>query len=77
MKELVKKTTFIKATFNCSTARKMFKYGVFSGPYFPVFGWNTEIYHKSPYSRPNTGKYGPENTPYLDSFHGISCLNGR
>ena len=22
----------------------MFKYGVFSGPYFPVFGLNTEIY---------------------------------
>ena len=32
----------------------MFKYGVFSGPYFPVFGLNTEIYsiklRKSPYS---------------------------
>ena len=26
--------------------------GVFSGPYFPVFS-------------PNTGKYGPEKTPYL------------
>ena len=22
----------------------MFKYGVISGPYFPVFGLNTEIY---------------------------------
>ena len=30
--------------------------GVFSGPYFPVF-------------TPNTGKYGPEKTPYLDTFH--------
>ena len=30
-----------------STAGKVFKYGVFSGPYFPVFGLNT-------------GKYGPE-----------------
>ena len=29
------------------TARKMPIYGVFSGPYFPVFGLNT-------------GKYGPE-----------------
>ena len=28
----------------------MSKYGVFSGPYFPVFGLNT-------------GKYGPEKTP--------------
>ena len=26
------------------TARKVAKYGVFSGPYFPVFGLNTEIY---------------------------------
>ena len=31
----------------------MFKYGVISGPYFPIF----EL---------NTGKYGPEITPYLD-----------
>ena len=34
----------------------MSKYGVFSGPYFPIFGLNT-------------GKYGPEKTPYLDTFH--------
>ena len=34
----------------------MSKYGVFSGPYFPVFGMNT-------------GKYGPEKAPYLDTFH--------
>ena len=26
------------------TARIMAKYGVFSGPHFPVFGVNTEIY---------------------------------
>ena len=26
------------------TAWKVYKYGVFSGPYFPVFGLNTEIY---------------------------------
>ena len=36
----------------------MSKYGVFSGPYFFVFS-------------PNTGKYGPENTPYLDTFHAV------
>ena len=33
----------------------MSKYGVFSGLHFPVFGLNT-------------GKYGPEETPYLDTF---------
>ena len=30
----------------------------FSGPYFPVFG-------------PNAGKYGLEETPYLDTFHAV------
>ena len=40
-------------------ARKVSKYGVFSGPYFPpVFGLNTR-------------KYEPEETPYLDKFHGV------
>ena len=38
-----------------STARKVSKYGVFSGSSFPVSGLNAE-------------KYGPEKTPYLDSF---------
>ena len=37
----------------------MSKYGVFSGPYFPVFSQNT-------------GKYVPEKTPYLDTFHAVS-----
>ena len=37
----------------------MSKYGVISGPYFPVFGLNT-------------GKYGPEITPYLDTFHSVN-----
>ena len=44
--------------FNDSTAWKVSKYGVISGPYFPVFGLNT-------------GKYGPEITPYLDTFHAV------
>ena len=30
----------------------------FSGPYFSVFGLNT-------------GKYGPEKTPYLNTFHAV------
>ena len=36
----------------------MSRYGVISGPHFPVFGLNT-------------GKYGPEITPYLDAFHAV------
>ena len=38
------------------TVWKVSKYVVFSGPYFPVFGLNT-------------GLYGQEKTPYLDTFH--------
>ena len=34
----------------------MSNYAVISGLYFPVFGLNA-------------GKYGPEKTPYLDTFH--------
>ena len=41
-----------------NTAWKVSKYGVISGPYFPVLGLNT-------------GKYGPEITPYLDPFHAV------
>ena len=44
-----------------NTAWKVFKYGVFSGPYFPVF----EL---------NTGKYGPEKTQYLDTFHTVRSI---
>ena len=39
----------------------MAKYGVISGPYFPVFSQNTE-------------KYGPETTPYFDTFHVVLKL---
>ena len=36
----------------------MSKYGVVSGPYFPVFS-------------PNLGKYGLEITPYLETFYTV------
>ena len=39
----------------------MLEYGVFSGPYFLVFS-------------PNTGKYGPEKTPYLETFLAHSAI---
>ena len=39
----------------------MSKYGVFSGPYLPVFGLKT-------------GKYGPEKTPYSDTFHAVNMV---
>ena len=40
------------------TAWKVSKNGVSVGPSFPAF-WL------------NTGKYGPEKTPYLDTFHAV------
>ena len=36
----------------------------FSGPYFPVFGENAE-------------KYGPEETPILDTFHVVIAIGKR
>ena len=39
----------------------MSKYGGISGPYFPVLGLNT-------------GKYGPEITPYLNTFHAVFMM---
>ena len=36
----------------------MSKYGDISGPYSPVFS-------------PSAGKYGPEITPYLDTFRAV------
>ena len=57
---------FLKCLSLClskrNTAWKVSKNRVFSGPYFPVFGLNT-------------GKYGPEKTPYLDIFHAVIVLN--
>ena len=44
-----------------NTAWKVSKYGVFSGPYFPVIGLST-------------GKYGLEKTPYFDTFHAVKVL---
>ena len=44
----------------------------FSGPYFPVFGLNTEIYYIFLYSVQYTGTYGPEKTLYLDNFRAVS-----
>ena len=49
----------------------MSKYGVISGMYFPVFGLNSEIYSEIFIFSPNTGKCGPEITPYLDTFHAV------
>ena len=53
----------------------MSKNGVISVPYFPAFGLNTERYfvYLSVFSL-NAGKYGPEVTPFLDTFHAVFIL---
>ena len=53
------------------TLREVSKYGVFSGPYFPAFGLNTEGYSVSFHIQSECGKYGPEKTPYLDNFQAV------
>ena len=58
--------------FSQQLLREVSKYGVISGPYFPVFGLNTERYGVLRIFSPDTGIYGPEITLYLDTFHAVS-----
>ena len=52
----------------------MSKYGVISGPYFPAFGLNTEIYGVNLRIQSEYRKDGPEITPYLDTFQAVPLL---
>ena len=59
--EISEQLNIVSHFWEKDTACKLSKYGVFSGPYFPVFGLNT-------------GKYELEKTPHLEtvnltSFH--------
>ena len=47
------------------------KYGVFSSPYFPAFGLNTERYEVSLHFQSECGKIRTRKTPYLDIFHAV------
>ena len=55
----VEREISVHSIYFVHTAWKVSKYGVISGLYFPAF----EL---------NTGKYGPEITPYLDTFHAVA-----
>ena len=44
----------------------MSKYGVISGPYFPVLGLSV--------FSPNKRKYRPEITPYLNTFYAVDKI---
>ena len=52
-------------TFKKMRCVKVSKYGVFSGPYFPVFGLNMDIYGVNLRIEP------AEKTPHLDTFHAM------
>ena len=56
---------------NSITTKKVSKYGVFSGPYFPVFGRNTEIYRVNLRIQSEYRKIRTRKTPYLDTFHAV------
>ena len=71
-KLLDKLAEYRKSLTTWDTAWKVSKYGVISGPYFPAFGLKTGK-SLSIFS-PNAGKYGPEITPYLDTFHAVGAL---
>ena len=49
---------FLYWNFCNVTARKVSKYKIFFGPYFPIIGLNTR-------------KSGPAKIPYLDTFHAV------
>ena len=50
------------------------KYGVFSGPYFPSFGLNTERYGVSLRIQSECGEIETRKTPNTDTFHAVSVL---
>ena len=54
----IKSSLILPRTCLLSIYPKVPKYGVIFGPYFLVFGLNTE-------------KYRPEISPYLDTFHAV------
>ena len=56
------------------TVWKVSTYGVFSGPYFSAFGLNRRDMEYLSVFSPNAEKYGPEKTPYLDTFHAVNEL---
>ena len=49
----------------------MSKYGVISGPYFPVFGLSIEIYFINLCIQSKYRKIGTRKTPHLDTFYAV------
>ena len=58
-----------------STCVKSVQIRSFSGPYFPVFGLNTERYFVSLRIQSEYGKIRTKKTPYLDTFHAVPFIH--
>ena len=65
------KTSVYVASFHLALLNifALSKYGVFSGPYFSVFGQNTGTYRVNLQIQCKYGKTRPEEAPYLETFH--------
>ena len=66
-----KKNCYNKKTKTKKKLRKVSKYGVIPGPYFPVFGVTTEIYGVNLRIRYGCRKIWIKITPYLDTFRAV------
>ena len=69
-------TNFIETSFlgKCQpklTLREKCPNTVFSGPYFPVFGLNSDIYEVNLRIHSEYKKIRARQTPYLDTFHAV------
>ena len=54
---------------------KNFRIQSFSGPHFPVFGLNTEIYEVNLRIQYSRGKIRTRKTPNTDTFYTVSLLH--
>ena len=75
LESFLKKTLFREKDRSWALCEKCPNNRVSSGPYFPVFGLNTEIYSVNLRFQSKYRKYGPE-TPYLDTFHAVAIIEG-
>ena len=64
-------------SWNYLTPRKVFKYGVFSVPYFLVFGLITEIYSLNLRIQSEYKKIRTRNYSVLDTFHPVEVSNEK
>ena len=65
---------FFNTKHRGNTVWKVSKYGVFSGPYFPAFGMNTEKYGVSLCIQSKCRKIRTRKTPNTDIFQAVELV---